>query len=316
MTGHESEIRLVLLKAGPCAGRRRGPAGMEAARAAALRRHKVTLVERSGRLGGTLFFAALAYANRGLLDYLTTQMRKLQIDVRLNTVATPELIGQIGATAVIVATGAERNAPPIPGAELDHVWSGDELRRLMTDDRAEEIAKRKLSFTQRTLMKAGSLVGVTDSTDAIQNLSRVWMPLGKKVAIIGGGLVGIELAEFLVDRGREVVVLEEGPSLGRELSIVRRWRVLDTLRQHGVELHTRVRIESIDKKAVKYTDAEGQSHTLPAESVVLAVGARPDDTLARSLEAAGVPVSSVGDGAQIGYIEGAVKSGMLAGLSA
>ncbi|WP_345791896.1 FAD-dependent oxidoreductase [Thauera sp. JM12B12] len=318
MTGHEAEIRLVPAeKPGHVLVVGGGPAGMEAARAAALRGHKVTLVERSSRLGGTLFFAALAYAeNGGLLDYLTTQMKKLDIDVRLNTLATPELIRQLGATAVIVATGAERNAPPIPGADMDHVWSGDELRRLMTDDRAEEIAKRKLSFTQRTLMKAGSLVGVTDSTDAIQNLSRVWMPLGKKVAIIGGGLVGIELAEFLVDRGREVVVLEEGPSLGRELSIVRRWRVLDTLREHGVALHTKVKIESIDKKAVRYADAEGVQHTLAADSVVLAVGARPDDSLARALEAAGVPVSSVGDGAQIGYIEGAVKSGMLAGLSA
>ena len=66
---------------------------------------------------------------------------------------------------------------------------------------------------------------------------------------------------------------------------------------------------------MSYTDAEGQRHELPVESVVLAVGARPDDSLARSLEAAGVPVSSVGDGAQIGYIEGAVKSGMLAGLA-
>lgn len=317
LTGHESEIRLVPAeKPGHVLVVGGGPAGMEAARAAALRGHKVTLVERGSRLGGTLFFAALAYAENGaLLDYLTTQMKKLHIDVRLNTVATPELVKQLGATAVVVGTGAERNAPPIPGAELDHVWSGDELRRLMTDDRADEIAKRKLSFTQRALMKAGSLVGVTDSADAIQNLSRVWMPLGKKVAIIGGGLVGVELAEFLVDRGREVVVLEEGPSLGRELSIVRRWRVLDTLRQHGVALHTKVNIDSIDEKAVRYTNAEGQAQTLAADSVVLAVGARPDDSLARALEAAGVPVSSVGDGAQIGYIEGAVKSGMLAGLT-
>jgi 2,4-dienoyl-CoA reductase-like NADH-dependent reductase (Old Yellow Enzyme family)/NADPH-dependent 2,4-dienoyl-CoA reductase/sulfur reductase-like enzyme len=318
MTGHEAEIRLepaakpghVLVVGG-------GPAGMEAARSAALRGHQVTLVERSGRLGGTLFFAALAYAENGaLLDYLVTQMKKLDIDVRLDTIATPELVRQLGATAVIVATGAERSAPPIPGAELDHVWSGDELRRLMTNDRADEIARRKLSLAQRALMKAGSLVGVTDSTDAIQNLSRVWMPLGKRVAIVGGGLVGLELAEFLVDRGREVVVLEEGPSLGRELSIVRRWRVLDTLRRHGVALHTRVRVEAIDRKTVSYTDAEGSRHELAADSVVLAVGARPDDSLARSLEAAGVPVSAVGDGAQIGYIEGAIKSGMLAGLAA
>jgi pyruvate/2-oxoglutarate dehydrogenase complex dihydrolipoamide dehydrogenase (E3) component len=166
------------------------------------------------------------------------QVKKLPIQLMLNTAATPALIRELKADAVIVATGAERSAPAIPGAEQDHVWSGDELRRLMTDDRAEEIAKRKLSFGQRALMKAGSLAGVTDSSDAIQNLSRLWMPLGKRVAIVGGGLVGLELAEFLVDRGRQVTVLEEGPSLGRELSIVRRWRVLDGLRQHGAELLT------------------------------------------------------------------------------
>ena len=315
LTGHEFETRLnpvetpahVVVVGG-------GPAGMEAARVAATRGHRVTLLERSGRLGGTLFFAGLAYAENGaLLDHLVRQVKKLPIQVMLDTAATPGLIRELKADTVIVATGAERSAPAIPGAEQDHVWSGDELRRLMTDDRAEEIAKRKLSFAQRALMKAGSLAGVTDSSDAIQNLSRLWMPLGKRVAIVGGGLVGLELAEFLVDRGRQVTVLEEGPSLGRELSIVRRWRVLDGLRQHGAELLTQATINEIGRKAISYTTQEGEARSLAVDSVVLAIGARPDDRLAKELETVKVPVISIGDGAAIGYIEGALASGFAAG---
>ncbi|MDD3327645.1 MAG: FAD-dependent oxidoreductase [Zoogloea sp.] len=315
LTGHEFETRLnpvaapahIVVVGG-------GPAGMEAARVAATRGHRVTLLERSGRLGGTLFFAGLAYAENGaLLDHLVRQVKKLPIQVMLDTAATPGLIRELKADVVIVATGAERSAPAIPGAEQDHVWSGDELRRLMTDDRAEEIAKRKLSFAQRALMKAGSLAGVTDSSDAIQNLSRLWMPLGKRVAIVGGGLVGLELAEFLVDRGRQVTVLEEGPSLGRELSIVRRWRVLDGLRQHGAELLTQATINEIGRKAISYTTQEGEARSLAVDSVVLAIGARPDDRLAKELETVKVPVISIGDGAAIGYIEGALASGFAAG---
>ena len=315
LTGHEFETRLnpvaspahIVVVGG-------GPAGLEAARVAALRGHRVTLVERSGRLGGTLFFAGLAYAENGtLLDHLVRQVKKLPIQLMLDTAATPALIRELKADAVIVATGAERSAPAIPGAEQDHVWSGDELRRLMTDDRAEEIAKRKLSFGQRALMKAGSLAGVTDSSDAIQNLSRLWMPLGKRVAIIGGGLVGLELAEFLVERGRQVTVLEEGPSLGRELSIVRRWRVLDSLRQHKAELLTQATVTGIGSKAVSYSTADGETRSLPADSVVLAIGARPDDRLAKELESVRVPVITAGDGAAIGYIEGALASGFAAG---
>ncbi len=162
-------------------------------------------------------------------------------------------------------------------------------------------------------MKAGSLAGVTDSSDAIQNLSRLWMPLGKRVAIVGGGLVGLELAEFLLERGRAVTVLEEGPSLGRELSIVRRWRVLDSLRQHGAELLTAVRVAEIGRKTVSYVSAEGETRQLAADSVVLAVGARPDDRLAKELESVRVPVLTAGDGAAIGYIEGAIASGFAAG---
>ena len=293
-----------------------GPAGMEAARIATLRGHKVTLIERSNRLGGTLFFAALAYPENGvLLDNLTAQVKALNIDIRYNTQATPELLSSLNADQVFVATGAKRDAPSILGADMKHVWSGDELRRLMTGDRADEIAKNKLSLTQRTMMMAGSLSGATNSREALQGLSKLWMPLGKKVVIVGGGLVGVELAEFLIERGRNVTVLEPGPSLGAELSIVRRWRVLDNLNDHNVPMLTHCTVTSIDKDQVHYQDKDGNAHSIPANSVVLAVGASPDHSLANSLNSHGFNTVTIGDCDTLGYIEGALSSATNAALA-
>lgn len=294
-----------------------GPAGLEAARVAALRGHRVTLLERSERLGGTLFFAALAYPENGrLLDNLQHQVKQLPIDVRLGVGVSAALLRDLGVDQVIVATGARRAAPDIPGATQDHVWSGDELRRLLTGDRAEEIARSKLSLTQRAMMKAGSLIGVTDSSEAMQKLSHVWMPLGKRVTIIGGGLVGLELAEFLIARGRQVCVLESASHLGRELAIVRRWRVLHGIRVHGGQLLTGVTVTAIEGKYVRYRTAEGEACELRADSVVLASGAMPDTTLAQTLGNEGFKVVSIGDCESLGYIEGAIAAGHRAGREA
>ena len=179
--------------------------------------------------------------------------------------------------------------------------------------KAEEIAKRKLSFAQRALMKAGSLAGVTDSSDAIQNLSRLWMPLGKRVAIIGGGLVGLELAEFLVDRGRQVTVLEPGTHAGTELPIVRRWRVIEAVQDHG-QLHLQAQVQRIERKQVVWLNKKGEGQSTEADSVVLALGAEPDARVAEQLQAlTSLPVRRLGDSAALGYIEGAMHSGHHAG---
>ena len=286
-----------------------GPAGMEAARVAALRGHRVTLVERSDRLGGTLFFAGLAYNPNGrLLDYLTAQVRGLPITLRLSTEASVALMAELKPDAIVVATGARRDAPPIPGAELNHVWSGDELRRLMTNDGADEIARRKLNLAQRAMFKAGGVLRVTDSAQAIQNLSKLWMPLGRRVVIVGGGLVGLELAEFLIARGREVTVLEPSDKPGRELAVVRRWRVLDAVETHA-KLHRQAQVSEITAQDVRWTDAQGAPQRTPADSVVLALGASTDDSVATALQACGVPVHRIGDCADLGYIERAMHDG-------
>ncbi len=291
-----------------------GPAGMEAARVAALRGHRVTLVERSDRLGGTLFFAGLAYTPNGrLLDQLVTQVRALPITLRLSTEATPQAISALQPDVIVVATGARRDAPPIAGAELPHVWSGDELRRLMTNDGADEIAKRKLNLAQRALFKAGGVLKVTDSAHALQNLSKLWMPLGRRVVIVGGGLVGLELAEFLIARERDVTVLEPTDKPGRELSIVRRWRVLDAV-EHHADLHRNARVSAITAREVQWTDAQGQAQATPADSVILALGAETDDRVAQALQACGVEVLRAGDCREAAYIEGALRDGHRIGL--
>ena len=155
---------------------------------------------------------------------------------------------------------------------------------------------------------------MTDSAQAIQGLSKLWMPLGKQVVIVGGGLVGLELAEFLLARGRDVTVLEPTDKPGRELSIVRRWRVLDAVEQHGM-LHRRATVTSIERTEVHWSDAQGAAQKTAADSVILALGVESDDRVARSLQAHGVPVHVVGDCREAGYIEGAMRDGHRAGLA-
>ncbi|MNY63653.1 hypothetical protein D3C86_2006420 [compost metagenome] len=96
---------------------------------------------------------------------------------------------------------------------------------------------------------------------------------------------------------------------------MRRWRVLHGIQQHGGQLLTGVQVSSIGRNQVSYVSAEGVTVEVPADSVVLASGAEPDDSLARSLAASGLPVSRIGDCDQLGYIEGAIASGFRAGCA-
>lgn len=312
-TAHENEVviepaanpRHVLVVGG-------GPAGMEAARVAALRGHRVTLCERSQRLGGTVFFSSLAYAENGkLTEYLEHQLTQLPITVKLGQIVNAEWVRGLAPDAIIVATGAKRDAPPIPGADAKQVFSGDELRKLLTGE-DPDIAKQKLTLAQRAMMTAGSLISVTDSAAKMRALSKLWMPLGKKVVIVGGGLVGVELAEFLVERGRQVTVLEEGEKFGVELAVVRRWRVLHTLREENVAMIAGAKVVSIEPGRVSYQVAEEVKVEL-ADSVVLAVGASANHDLADQLKGLDIPLWQVGDCSGVSYIEGAMHEGNRAG---
>ena len=291
-----------------------GPAGIEAAVTASNRGHNVTLIERSKRLGGTLFFATLAYQENGtLLDYLVNQLHQSNVVVKLGTLASPELISSLTPDEVCVATGASREMPDITGATLPHVWSGEQLRQLLTGE-VSPSTNAQLKLFQRIMVGSGNLLGLTKNISALQRLSHLWMPLGKRVTIIGGGLVGLELAEFLGERGRIVTVLEPTRDLGVELSIVRRWRVLHNLAHFGVELIKEAQIDSIDSKYVHYT-LNDEQRGIASDTVVMATGIAADRSLADILTQAGHNVQVIGDSHAVGYIEGALDTGYRAGLS-
>ncbi|MHA7838949.1 MAG: oxidoreductase [bacterium] len=295
-----------------------GPSGLEAARLAASRGHEVILCEKSGQLGGTLRFAALVYEpNERLLDWLTTQVRQLGVDVRLETEVTPERVREIAPDEILVAAGTHRSKPAIEGVELDHVFDGDDLRALLTGEGNAE-ASRKLSLFGRLAVRAGRAVGVTSSPATLREASKAYMPVGKQVVVIGGGLVGLELAEFLAERGRQVTILEEGPKLGLEMAHPRRWRVLDDLQKLGVETVTQARVRSIGREAVSYEAGPSEGERLvgraPADTVILAVGLGPNPAAAAHLAETGIPIREIGDATGVGYLEGAIHDGFHAAL--
>lgn len=156
-------------------------------------------------------------------------------------------------------------------------------------------------------MTAGRALKLTEDTDRIRSLSKRWMPVGKHVVVVGGGLVGLELAEFLAERGRSVTVLEEGTALGLPMAMPRRWTAVRSAAAHGVMLHRQATIVEIRADDVVYRVGD-QEHTAAADEVIVASHVAPDESFAQALRAAGLDVHVVGDAAQVGYIEGAMHS--------
>ncbi|WP_254049852.1 FAD-dependent oxidoreductase [Novosphingobium sp. TH158] len=285
-----------------------GPGGMEAARRLTLRGHKVVLLEAGSELGGTARIAAIAYEPNGeFVAWLKRELRRQGVDVRLNNRADVETIRRLSPDAVVVATGAIRRAPDIAGKELPHVHDGQSLRAMLLGEEAAGAAG-KAGLASRLALGAARTLGITSSPDAVRKASRLWMPIGKQVVIIGGELVGIELAEFLHDRGRAVTVVDDLEQLGRGLSPARRAVLLDEMPLHGIAFHAGASNIRIEGKTVALTDNGGTAQTLPADTVIIAKGAEPDTALHDELAKAGFATHMVGDCRGVGYIIGAVRS--------
>jgi 2,4-dienoyl-CoA reductase (NADPH2) len=288
-----------------------GPGGMESARRLSLKGHHVTLLEKSDRLGGKLQFAAIAYEpNERLLDWLRHQISQLNIEVKLATNATVDRVKALAPDAVVVATGAQRNLVDIEGANRPNVFSEEDLYHLIMGDNLGEL-KHKTGLSTRLAARDSALTGTNRRPHIIREATRQWLPLGDHVVIIGGELIGLELAEFLAERGRKVTVIEELDKLGVGLPSVRAELLLKTLRRLEVNLLSSACAIEIGDGSVSYTNFRGQQRKLRADHVVIAKGATEDVATAQQFEAANLNVFTVGDCKSIDYIDGAFMDAAL-----
>ena len=281
-----------------------GPSGMEAARLLAMQGHHVEVWEKDKDLGGTVRIATLAYEPNGqLITYLDNSLKELGVKIKRNTLASIESIQSFQADHVLMAVGANRDAPSIPGKDLNHVFDGEQLRDLLFGSDLSAI--RKLSLFQQIVLKIGRASQLLRNVKALTILSKIWMPISKNIIIIGGDLVGLELAEFLIERGRKVTVLEPSATLGPNLSIVRRSRVVHLLKENGATLLTNATINEISKEGVLYEHGE-EAHLAEADQVIIAMGANPNLELTNALKEKNIAVTPIGDCTSVGYIHGAI----------
>ncbi len=284
-----------------------GPGGMEAARRLALKGHRVTLLEAGSQLGGTARIAAIAYEPNGrIVEWLQRQLEELNVEIRLDTTATADSVATMEPDHVVVATGALRRPPPIPGADRPFVQNGASLRALLLGEPGDE--KKRGSLIQRAAAGAARATGIIGSPERIRQASKLWMPIGRKVVIIGGDLVGLELAEFLHERKREIAVIDDAEQFGAGLTMPRRTVMLDQMRETDIQLNPGVRDITIGDHEVSFKDRDGRISRLAADSVIIARGAEPDLRLYQALQEQGLDVYHAGDCDGVGYIHGAIRN--------
>ncbi len=278
-----------------------GPAGMEAARVCAERGHKVTLLDRNRQLGGALRLASTVHSdNERFLHYLQREMQRLPITLRLGVEADVKLLAALAPDELIVATGAALAMPDFRIDDASAVVGGDQLRALF-EGRRVTAPGLPLWLRLGSALFGRVLLSRIITPALLRAASRFYLPLGRRVAIVGGDLAAIELAEFLAKRGRRVSLLYNGDQIAPEIGPKR--RLEHELRLEGlmVSINCGVTLDSIRGTALCYS-VGGKAASLTVDSIVLPGEPMPNLSLHEAAQAAGLSSHAIGDCTGLGLI--------------
>ncbi len=267
-----------------------GPAGMEAARVAALRGHSVTLIEKTSRLGGLLPLAGLIKGLEledlpSLIRYLRGQIIKLGVTIQLGQAATAESILAMAPDAVVLATGGILTEPSMNGVDRRKVLTTPELHR------------RVKPFLR--------LFG----TRFMGWATRFYLPVGKSVVVIGAGLHGMETAEFLAKRRRKVTIVEPTNKIGEGILDFRLGLLMDWFARRGVKIIPGAGNLEITDKGLAYTGDHGVRRELEADTILPTLPLKPNVDLFDALEGKVPELYVIGDAKESRMTVDAIREG-------
>ena len=248
--------------------------------------------------------------NEDLLNYLSAQVKRLPVELKLGQETTPELIEGMNSDATILAVGSSFAPSQLPGSDRRNVITIPQIMQLASGNIKGDVAAR-LRFQRRLVLRIASpLLRNFSSPSVFRRLSNLLLPLGGKIAIIGGNFIGCQLAQFLAEKGKEVVVLESGRRVAVEMPIPLKWITMEQLRHNGVVILTGVKCEEITDDGVIINTKDGGKQTIQVNSVVLVAGNQPGGEYVQRIQGKDSQVYVAGDCAEIGSIEGSIASAL------
>ena len=248
-----------------------GIAGMEVARVAAMRKHKVSLYEKGRVLGGHILEASIPEFKkdeRDLLKWYENELKEHAVEVHLDTLVDEAMIVQVAPDEIVVATGAFDRIPLLKGIKGRNVLT---------------------------------------ACDALKQIDIV----GRKVVVIGGGLVGCEVALWLTNHGREVIIVE---MMDRILDSVfishsNKMMLMDLIKHHNISVRTGVCVQEITDASVEIMDGNSEAESIEAETVISAIGYLPEQELYNKLRDQYVNLHLIGDASKVRNIHNAIWDG-------